>query len=150
MGSAAGNLKDVTELIHLAIAPIFLLTGVAATLTVFAGRLARIVDRGRFLENHTPLDRNRRVDELRALEKRAHLIYRALSLGVCSALCVCLLMTLVFAGPLFDFNTAKPVAFLFLLSLFTYTAALGYLMREVFLALGSFSLGIHDVVDSSR
>ena len=29
-------------------------------------------------------------------------------------------------------------------------AARGYLMREVFLALGSFSLGIHDVVDSSR
>ena len=74
----------------------------------------------------------------------------ALTLGVCSALCVCLLMTLVFAGPLFDFNTAKPVAFLFLLSLFTYTAALVCLMREVFLAIGSFRLGIHEVVESPR
>lgn len=150
MGSAAGNLKDVTELIHLAIAPIFLLTGVAATLTVFAGRLARIVDRGRFLENSTTVDHKRRIDELRLLEKRARLIYRALSLGVCSALCVCFLMTVVFCGPLFELNPAKAAAFLFLLSLFTYTAALVCLMREVFLALGSFRLGLHEVVEAPR
>lgn len=143
MGPAAGSLQDVTQLIHLAVAPIFLLTGVATTLLVFAGRLARIVDRGRFLEAHPAGDEKRRLLELRALEKRAHLIYRALSLGVCAALCVCFLMTTAFAGSLFQFNTARVVAVLFLLALFSYTAALVCLLREVFLAVGSFGLGLH-------
>ena len=95
METAAGSLKTVAELIHLAVAPIFLLTGVATTLTVFAGRLARIVDRGRALESRAkPADR----DELPLLERRAHLIYRALTMGVMAAILVCLLMTLAFAG----------------------------------------------------
>jgi high-affinity nickel permease len=145
---AADNLKQVAGLIALSVAPIFLLTAVAATLAVLAQRLARIVDRGRSLETRAAADKARRLQELGALEKRARLIYRALTLGVGSALCICLLMTLAFAGALLGFNTAKPVAFLFLIALFSYTAALVCLLREVFLAVGTFGLHLHDAAES--
>ena len=41
---------DIAHLIQSAIAPVFLLTGVASTLTVLTNRLSRIVDRARVLE----------------------------------------------------------------------------------------------------
>ena len=81
------------------------------------------------------------------LERRAHIIYRALFLGVSAALFVCLLMTLAFAGEIFQFNPARAVAVLFMAALFAYTGALMCLLREVFLAVGSFRLGIHNAAD---
>ena len=134
--------KTVAEFIQLAIAPIFLLMAVATTLTVFAGRLSRIVDRGRSLETRGTPDNAAHRDELRVLERRAQLIYRALSLGVSAAILVSLLMALAFAGEIFHFNTAGPVALLFMAALFAYTGALLCLLREVFLAIGNFRLGI--------
>ena len=41
---------DIAHLIQSAVAPVFLLTGVAAMLSVLTNRLARIVDRARTLE----------------------------------------------------------------------------------------------------
>ena len=140
MAAPAGNLENVAEFIQLAVAPIFLLTAVAATLNVFVARLARIVDRGRDLELKTEADDKARAGELRALHKRARLIYRALYLGVGSAILVCLLMGAAFAGQLFGFNAARSVAVLFMAALLAYTSALMCLLREVFLTLGSFRL----------
>ena len=137
----AGGLERIAGLIHLAVAPIFLLTAVAGTLTVFAGRLSRIVDRGRFLERAQSGGR----EELLALQKRARLIYWALSLGVFAAILVSSLMSVVFAGAVFQFEAARMVAALFMTALFAYTAALLCLLREVFLALGSFRLGLSAV-----
>ena len=143
MGTITGNLKDVTAIIQLAVAPIFLLTAVATTLMVLAGRLARIVDRGRSLELLAASGDTRHHNELLLLERRALIIYRALSLGVSAAILVCLLMTLAFAGELFQFNSARTVALLFMAALFAYTGSLTFLLREVFFAVGNFSLGIH-------
>lgn len=143
MEAMTGSLNDVAHLIQLAVAPIFLLTGVATTLMLFAGRLARIVDRGRALEAR-PAPANASIhEELLVLERRAQLIYRALYLGVSAAILVCLLMTLAFLGAMSGLNTAKAVALLFLTALFAYTGALMCLLREVSLAIGNFSLGIH-------
>lgn len=142
MVSAASNLAEMAQLIELAVAPIFLLTGVATTLVVLIARLARIVDRGRALENKAAEGGAHRHEELALLERRAHLIYRALSLGVSAAIMVCLLMTLAFASEVFNFNAVKAVAVLFMAALFVYTGALMCLLREVFLAINSFSLGI--------
>ena len=41
------DVSDLAKAIQLAMAPVFLLTGVAALLSVMTGRLARIIDRGR-------------------------------------------------------------------------------------------------------
>ena len=47
----ATDLATVTHGIQLAVAPVFLLTAVAATIGTVAGRLARIIDRARLLED---------------------------------------------------------------------------------------------------
>ena len=43
--------QTISHSIQLAVAPVFLLTAVAGMLGVVAGRLARIIDRGRKLED---------------------------------------------------------------------------------------------------
>lgn len=130
------EIRQVAGLIQLAVAPIFLLTAVAGTLALFVGRLSRVIDRGRALHGTGS------AQELDILEKRARLMYRAIALGVLSAIFVSLLMTLVFAGEAFNFDAARAVAFLFMAALFSYTGALLLLLREVFLAIGSFHLTI--------
>lgn len=135
------TLEEVAQLIQLAIAPVFLLTAVASTLLVFAGRLARIVDRGRHLEARTDIDVSV-IQELNLLERRARLIYLALSLGSGAALLVCLFMTLAFAAKIFHFEAARTAALCFMGALFSFTGATICLLREVFLAVGNFRLGI--------
>lgn len=142
MLTTAGNIEDVARLIQLAVAPIFLLAAVATTLMILTGRLARIVDRGRALEIRAAPDNASHREELVLLERRARLIYHALSSGVSAAIIVSLLMTTAFLGEMLRFNAAKPVALLFIGALFVYTGALMCFLREVFLAIGSFRLGI--------
>ena len=45
------QLGDVSHIIQLSIAPVFLLTGVGTNLTVLTNRLARIIDRSRTIED---------------------------------------------------------------------------------------------------
>ena len=54
MASLAENINDVARAIQLALAPVFLLTGIAAMLSVMTGRLSRIIDRGRALTERPP------------------------------------------------------------------------------------------------
>lgn len=142
------NVERIAELIQLAVAPVFLLSAIATTLMVLLGRLARIVDRGRSLEERGDNDGLHRR-ELLSLERRAHLIYRALALGVLAAISVTVLMTLAFMGEVMRFDAARMVAVLFVAALFTYTGTLLCLLREVFLAVANFRLGIHAVHPAS-
>jgi hypothetical protein len=137
---ATDSLKHVAQVIQLAIAPIFLLTAIAATLTVLIGRLARIVDRGRFLEREAHA---KHKDEMVVLERRARLIYRGMLLGVGAAVLIAVMMATVFMSQVLRFNAATAVAILFMGALFSYIAALLCLMREVFWALGTFQLKAH-------
>ena len=50
---------DIVHLIQSAVAPVFLLSGVGVTLGVLTNRLARVVDRARFLELQAPSDDER-------------------------------------------------------------------------------------------
>lgn len=51
---AAASVTTVAHVIQLAVAPVFLLTGVGAILAVLINRLARVVDRFRVLERMQP------------------------------------------------------------------------------------------------
>jgi len=44
------QIDEIAHIIQLSIAPVFLLTGVGTLLNVLSGRLARIIDRARALE----------------------------------------------------------------------------------------------------
>src|SRR5258706_3349492 len=71
------GITDIAHGIQLAVAPVFLLSGVGVTLTVLTNRLARIIDRARSLESSLATTAEpaaaRMRDELRVLSRRARL-----------------------------------------------------------------------------
>lgn len=50
----------IASAIQLALTPAFLLTGIAGLLNVMAGRLARVIDRGRAVNEFQAAKKNRR------------------------------------------------------------------------------------------
>jgi hypothetical protein len=80
---------DVAHAIQLSLTPVFLLTGIAGILNVMAGRLARIIDRGRRLTD-TPDQPDPRLAqlaiELGSLEQRRHLASSAITACTSAAL----------------------------------------------------------------
>lgn len=141
---AAGTatpLSDIGHLIQLAIAPVFLLTAVTGLLNVLASRLGRAVDRRRILAVRLP-ELEPAVaaagdGELGYLERRVRLIYAAIALAVSSALLICVLIGLAFAGAFVRFELAEAMAALFVLAMLALIGSLGCFLREIFLAVNT-------------
>jgi hypothetical protein len=138
MLSQGVNLGDVAHAIQLALAPVFLLTGIAGILNVMAGRLARIIDRGRHLTEHLmpePPERLRNVElELASLERRRHLASSAITACTLSALLVCTVIAALFVEVLLQVELRALVGLLFTASTLALVAGLAYFLREVHLA----------------
>jgi hypothetical protein len=135
----------VAHVIQLAVAPVFLLTGVGAILNVMANRLSRIVDRARVLELKLPdardADRDELLTRLRNLSRRARLISHAIALCVLTAVLVCGVIIILFLGEFLSFEATVPAALLFIAALLSFLLALIWLLREVFLATGTLKFG---------
>ena len=132
------HLGDISRVIQLAIAPVFLLTAVATLITALNNRLGRIVDRRRVVYDRipalgdVPLDDARR--ELRLLSRRIRFIYFAILCAVSAALLVCVVIASAFLGALLSADIARVVAVLFVLAMFALIASLAMFLREIFLA----------------
>lgn len=116
--TAETSVSAVAQIIQLAVAPVFLLAGIGAFLNVCAGRLSRIVDRARSVE---PLllaargaEHDRRLDEIRVLDRRMALVSWAIFLSVLAAVLICLVVILLFAASLTGAHIGTAVALLFI------------------------------------
>lgn len=90
-------ITNVVHVIQVAVAPVFLLTGVGAILSVLVARLGRIVDRIRVL--NARMAATAAADpELLNLSSRARLIHWAISLCTLCALLVCTVIATLFIG----------------------------------------------------
>jgi len=138
------QLGDVSHTIQLAIAPVFLLTGVGTKLTVLTNRLARIIDRSRVLEDRLHaggnIDRADIISELNALYRRGHLINRAITLSTACGLFVCVVIAALFIGGALDLRLAQFIALLFVLGMFSLIGSFVYLLREIFVATKTMSM----------
>jgi hypothetical protein len=132
------NIGDVAHAIQLALAPVFLLTGIAGILNVMAGRLARIIDRGRQLTEHPlppELQRGEIVQvELQGLERRRHWASAAITACTFSALLVCTVIAALFLEVLLRVELKWLVGVVFTGSTLALVVGLGYFLREVHLA----------------
>ncbi|MEI2721608.1 MAG: DUF2721 domain-containing protein [Gemmatimonadales bacterium] len=138
MGNPPVELGDLAHAIQLALAPVFLLTGIAGILNVMTGRLARIIDRGRYLtERELPpamvASAAYRV-ELASLEFRRHLASSAIAASTLSALLVCVVIASLFVQVLLQVELKWVVGALFTGSTLALVVGLGYFLREVHLA----------------
>jgi hypothetical protein len=132
---------DITHVIQLSIAPVFLLTAIAGFVNALLGRLARSIDRRRQLDELLPAyeagsDTRAHMDyELILLERRIHLVLWSLGLSVLSALLICMLIGVAFVSAYFEARFATTaVAVLFTASILALTACLLLFFREVLLA----------------
>lgn len=127
--------STIAQTIQLAMAPVFMLAGIATLLNVLAGRLSRVVDRARAVEALYPRssgpEHDRHVWELRLLDRRIGIINAALFLAVTSAIMTCLVVALLFVAELAKLHIATAVALSFILAMMLLISALTCLMVEV-------------------
>lgn len=135
------SLSTVADTIQTAIAPVFLLAGIGAMLNVMVGRLARVVDRARTLEQLHPRsigpEHDRHVWELRLIDKRVSVINWAIFLCVSSALAICLVVALMFVSRLGHFHVGAAVAVAFIISMLLLMGGLILFLVEVRLSRGA-------------
>lgn len=146
------EIGDVGHIIQLAIAPVFLLTGVGTNLTVLTNRLARIIDRSRVVDElvHRGNETEQSVarDELDVLYRRAHLISRAITLSTTCALLVCLVIAALFVGDLLGLGLSRFIAALFILAMLALIGSFLYLLREILIA--TRNMWMHKLVLTGR
>jgi hypothetical protein len=135
------NLGDIAHVIQLAIAPVFLLTGVGTLLAVLSNRLGRAVDRSRVVEGLLPELTGDALamaqGELVLISRRTRLIYTAIALAVLCALLICLLIAVAFIDAFLAMNLAKVMGALFVLAMLALIVSLLAFLREIFLAVTS-------------
>lgn len=135
------DVTDVAHVIQLAVAPVFLLTGIGAILSVLINRLGRVVDRFRTLENLLPTAADARCEAARAemsvLEHRARMVHWAIGFCTGSALLVCMVIATLFIGSVTGVQTPVVIATLFIAAMLALVIGLLCFLREIALAKGS-------------
>ncbi len=120
-GNPVTTVGYVADIIHAAVAPVFLLAGIGAFLNVCALRLARIIDRARGIEPALLASRGeehaRWQRELRVLDRRIAMVNRAIFCTVLSAVLICAVVVLLFADPFTDTPLGPAIAILFMVSI---------------------------------
>ena len=127
------DVADIANLIKMAVAPVFLLTGIGSFLNVLSSRLARIVDRARKLEEFiaTQFKTEESLAELRFQVRRLRLVGWSIGLCVSSALLICALVALLFLGGLLHFDPSEALGFLFALAMIVLILALVLFLGEI-------------------
>ena len=136
---------DIAHLIQSSVAPVFLLSGVAATLGVLTNRLSRIVDRARALEAQLaghPSEAPHLHGDLAVLSRRADYINIAISLSTIAALLVALVVVTLFANAFFASELSVVIALLFVGAMVCLSAAYVAFFVEVRIAVAALRIGI--------
>ncbi|HEX2228251.1 MAG TPA: DUF2721 domain-containing protein [Candidatus Binatia bacterium] len=135
----------IAHAIQLAVAPVFLLTGVGAILAVMTNRLGRIIDRARVLEANLESASPKLVTTFRTdlaiLSRRAKLISRAITLCTTTALLICTVIAVLFLSGFLRFDATIPVAVLFIAAMVSFFLGLLWFLKEIYLATVNLRIG---------
>ncbi|HEY5566474.1 MAG TPA: DUF2721 domain-containing protein [Gammaproteobacteria bacterium] len=133
------SIQAVAQVIQLAVAPVFLLAGIAGLLGVLSARLARAIDRARVIEVRIPQAHSETQHELLHAEatvlwSRIRLTIWAMRLCVSGALMICLVIVALFIGDFVTFNISLLIALLFVAAMLLIISGLVCFLREVAIA----------------
>jgi len=140
------SVETIATVIQLAVAPVFLLAGIAGLLNVLSIRLGRVVDRVRvvetrlFKEKH---DEHRAMlqSETNSLWNRIRLVDWSIRTFVAGALIVAL-----FLSELSHFNLSAAIAFLFVCAMVLVIVGLLLFLFEVSISTSSIREGIDSMI----
>ena len=139
------GISDVAHSIQLAVAPVFLLSGVGVFITVLTNRLGRVIDRARALEESLPTGaeaaRSAVRAELRVLSGRARLVSRAITLSTICALLICLVIVALFVRGALGRDLSALIVILFIAALAAFIGGLVAFLLEVREATASLRFG---------
>jgi hypothetical protein len=128
----------IAHAIQLAVAPVFLLTGIAGLLAVMATRLARVIDRARSFEGTwSGMDAEARAAarlEIPILERRRRMCSWSINFCTIAALLVCLVIVILFMEEFFAANLKWLSGALFVGAMMAVICGLTCFLREVYLA----------------
>ena len=130
---------SIVQSIQLAVAPVFFLTAVSGMVGVVAGRLARVVDRARVLEDRAMESQDaafvqRAAAELVQLQLRGQLSNSAIVLLTLCALLIGLTIIVLFLGETMGLESARLGVYGFLSGVASFLLALLCFMWETVLA----------------
>jgi hypothetical protein len=142
---AESDIAGLAHVIQLAIAPVFLLTGIGSLLGVMAHRLGRIIDRARCVENNWAfLNQTQRDDaklEFSGLALRAKLTSTAINFCAFAALLVCVLIAALFIDAFIGVSLKWLVGGLFVVAMGSLSGGIICFLREVHIAMRTLSIG---------
>jgi hypothetical protein len=128
----------IAQTIQLALAPVFVLVAIGNIMNILSGRLARVVDRSRVLQAmHAGTEgpeHDLLVREIRVIDRRIHLIGRAILLLVVSGLTIGLTVGLLFVEEILKTDLQQVAAAAFLIAVGLLMSALVLFLREIRLA----------------
>lgn len=140
------SVSTASEVIQHAVAPVFLLMGVSALLGVLTGRLGRVVDRFRSLNEqctNTQLENpgcmNYKV-ELQMLAVRGEWVHWSITLCTITLLLVAVVIGVLFLGAAVRWNLTWLVPPIFIAAMLSLIAGLGCFLREISLSKHTFKL----------
>lgn len=137
------HVPEITAVIQLAVAPVFMLTAVGTILAALNMRLGRAVDRRRMLEAR--LDGSMAAeaivaairDELDRVARRIRYVYFAIVFAVLAGLFVYLLIASAFLGAFVSVDLSRMIGAMFILAVLALVVCLLFLLREIFIAVGT-------------
>jgi hypothetical protein len=135
----------VSHSIQLAVAPVFMLTAIAALIGSLATRLARIIDRARTLEDQleapiVPHEAHIR-EELGRLRKRGLIVNTSMTLLTLAGTLIGATILALFLGETVSSQTRNLVPWTFLAGVLCFVFALLFFLFETFLAGQSLNFG---------
>jgi len=135
---ASGSALLVQQAIQLSVAPVFLLTGIAALLGVMANRLARIIDRARAVGREwVALDAVSVAAarlEVASLERRRHLASWSINCCTGAALLVCTVIVTLFIEEFLGADLTWLAGAQFITTMLALIAGLSCFLVEVYIA----------------
>ena len=138
-------LGAISHSIQLAVAPVFMLTAVAALLGALATRLARIIDRARTLEEKLEADEVKHLDdihsELKRLRQRGRIVNTSMILLTLSAVSIGATVMGLFLVETVASSSSAIVPWTFLGGVFLFVLALLCFFVETLLAGKSLNFG---------
>lgn len=132
------DLSAVSHGIQLAVAPVFLLTAVAGMIGTVAGRLARIIDRARIIEQRLPgqhaSERDSSHLELRGLRLRGRLVNVCIALLTLCGVLIGSTILALFLAEMTPLQSVRVASTLFLAGVVSFVLALLIFLTETLIA----------------
>ena len=138
MSASVVDIVTISQVVQAAVAPVFLITGVATLLGILSNRQGKLLDEALTLQGQMDVsDEGAQMlyqNKMNLILRRKRLISGAFTFCSLSALVVCLVVVMLFYSSVATVPLAQEISVLFIAAMSLLFFGLLILLREIFLA----------------